>query len=1197
MRGAFRAAAASHHVDTGVSAPGTARPCKGRRTVDAGSRKPLACGVCPRPEPARGPVHTDGTGSGAQDQPSRRVRRRARSLRPYVVPHPLLIEAFRSVPAFRELADALPRAGESVLAEGLAGSSPALLVGALHHVRPERIWLLVASTPDGAEQVATDLEALLGEGAVHLYPQRESLPYEEAEPHVEIGGARVEALEALLGGRTALMVTTTRALQELSPAVDGLADLRLELRVGAEIRLADLSARLEEMGFERVATVEEVGQFALRGGIVDVFGFGTPEPARIEFWGDQVESIRHFDLLSQLSVSSVESIQVLPVDLRPSGDGARGRTAPAGEGAAGGRRSLLDYLPPEAVLVHLTGGATRTELERTWTEVQRLHQAEVQRGTRPDGPEALFLPADTAAARLDRFPQLFVGEGPATGRTLRFRAAPPEAIDRDLARLGETLRAGAARGERTLVLCDNQGQLDRLQELLDELRVRSDVTLALGSVSGGFILADADPPFRVLTDHEIFRRTRRIRRRRRFRGAAALESLAALKPGEYVVHMDHGVGQFRRMERVRVGEEEFETLVIEYAGGELLRVPVHRVDLIERWVSENEEGPAPRVHKIGGKEWTRTKQKTKKAIQEMTAELLELYAAREAEKGYAFASDTRWQREMESAFLFEDTPDQRQATEDVKRDMESPRPMDRLICGDVGYGKTEVAVRAAFKAVQDGKQVAVLVPTTILAEQHLHTFAERLADFPVRIEALSRFRTAKEQAGVLAKLERGEVDVIVGTHRLLSTDVKFHDLGLIVVDEEQRFGVKHKERLKQLRRTVDVLTLTATPIPRTLHFSLLGLRDMTLIQTPPRDRQPIITHVLPWADAVLEDAIRRELDRGGQVFFVHNRVETISVVAKRVGDLVPDARVGVAHGQMKEKELEEVMTRFIEGEVEILVATAIIESGLDVPRANTLIVNRADHFGLSQLYQIRGRVGRSHHRAYCYLLVPDEVSEEAEKRLRVLEHYTELGSGYRIALKDLELRGAGNILGSEQSGFVHAVGFDTYMRLLEETVRQMKGDGKAPALQAADVSVDGVALIPDDYVPDEAQKLHFYRRLAREDDAAQIDALRRELRDRYGPVPVEVETLLATASLRLRGKALGVERILVRPWDVRLNFRTGVVPRMATLQRVLAARQFDVEVRRPIPLSLTLHRRGTEPILATLVDALRELEQDPTATV
>ncbi|HEX5724312.1 MAG TPA: transcription-repair coupling factor [Longimicrobiaceae bacterium] len=1111
------------------------------------------------------------------------------------MPHPLLIDSFQTVPAFRALAGALPRAGESVLASGLAGSAPVLLVAALHRARRERIWVLVAPGPDLAEQAAADLEAVLGEDAVFLYPQRESLPYEEAEPHLEIGGTRVEALEALLSGRAQLLVTTARAVQELSPAVEGLDDLRLEVRVGEEVRLAELAGRLEGMGFERVATVEEVGQFALRGGIVDVFGFGAPEPARIELFGDTVESIRYFDILTQLSVRAVDTLQLLPVDLRPAASEGTGRVRAAPDAAGAERRTLLDYLPPDAVVVHLAGGATLPEMERTWGEVLRLHQAAAQRGDHPEPPERLFLSPAPAAARLAALPQLFVG-GPGRGAPAReapFRIVPPEPIDRDLARLGEVLRGGALRGERTLVLCDNQGQLERLQELLDELKVAYAVELGIGSLAGGFVMADAEPPLRVLTDHEVFRRTRRIRRRRRFRGGAALESVAALKPGDYVVHMDHGVGQFRRMERVRLGEEEFETLVIEYAGGELLRVPVHRVDLVERWVSDADDAAPPRVHRIGGRDWARTRQKTEKAIQEMTAELLELYAARSAEQGFAYAPDTRWQREMESAFLFEDTPDQRQATEDVKRDMESPRPMDRLICGDVGYGKTEVAIRAAFKAVQDGKQVAVLVPTTILAEQHLHTFSERLADFPVRIEALSRFRTAKEQAGVLERLQAGTVDVMIGTHRLLSPDVSFRDLGLIVVDEEQRFGVKHKELLKQLRKTVDVLTLTATPIPRTLHFSLLGLRDMTLIQTPPRDRQPVITHVLPWTDAIIEDAMRRELDRGGQVFFVHNRVETIATIAKRVQDLVPDARVAVAHGQMREKELEAVMTRFLDGEVDVLVATAIIESGLDVPRANTLIVNRADQFGLAQLYQIRGRVGRSHHRAFCYLLIPDEIQEDAEKRLRVLEHYTELGSGYRIALKDLELRGAGNILGAQQSGFVHAVGLDTYLRLLDETIRQLKGDGKEAVRGAADVSVDGAALIPDEYVPDEAQKLHFYRRLAREEAVAGVEGMRRELRDRYGPLPGEVETLLATQALRLLGGELGVERILVRPWDVRLNFRHGVVPRMASLQKALLGRQLGVEVRRPMPLSLTLTRQGTEPILPTLVGALHDLAADP----
>ncbi len=1114
------------------------------------------------------------------------------------MPHPLLIDSFQTVPAFRELAGGLPRAGETVVAQGLAGAAPLVMVAAAHRARRERLWVLVATYPEAAEQATADLEALLGEGAVFLYPQRESLPYEEAEPHLEIGGARVEALEALLSGRAALLVTTARAMQELSPAVEGLDDLRLAIRVGQTVRLPELAETLEGMGFERVATVEEVGQFALRGGIVDVFGFGTPEPARIELFGDEVESIRFFDILSQLSVRAVQELELLPVDLRPAAQGGTPAksAAPSGDGGEGDRRSLLDYLPPETVVVHLAGSATRSELERTWAEVQRLYDAEAKRGTRPEGPERHFLPAMEAAARLAALPQLFVEEagGARTRDVYRFRALPPEPIDRDMTRLGEVLRGGSQRGDQTLVLCDNQGQLERLQELLDELRAARTVELGIGSLSGGFVLADAEPPLRVLTDHEIFRRSRRIRRRRRFRGGAALESVSALKPGDYVVHMDHGIGQFRRMERVRVGEEEFETLVIEYAGGELLRVPVHRVDLIERWVSDSDDAAAaPKVHRIGGKDWSRAKQKTQKAIQEMTAELLELYASRSAEKGFSFSPDTRWQREMESAFLFEDTPDQRQATEDVKRDMESPRPMDRLICGDVGYGKTEIAIRAAFKAVQDGKQVAVLVPTTILAEQHLHTFSERLADFPVRIEALSRFRTAKEQEQVIGRLNLGEVDIVIGTHRLLSPDVVFKDLGLLVIDEEQRFGVKHKEILKQLRKTVDVLTLTATPIPRTLHFSLLGLRDMTLIQTPPRDRQPVITHVLPWTDAIIEDAIRRELDRGGQVFLVHNRVETITAVAQKVQKLVPDAGIGVAHGQMREKELETVMSSFIEGDTDILAATAIVESGLDVPRANTLIVNRADQFGLSQLYQIRGRVGRSHHRAFCYLLIPDEVQEDAEKRLRVLEHYTELGSGYRIALKDLELRGAGNILGGEQSGFVHAVGLDTYLRLLEDTIKQIKGDGKSGPRGLAEVSVDGAALIPDDYVSDEPQKLNFYRRLAREEAVEGVEALRRELRDRYGPIPEEVETLLHTQSLRLLGGVVGVERVLVRPWDVRVNFRRGVVPRMASLQKAFGARQLEVEIRRPLPLSLTLTRHGTEPILPTTVAALKDLAADP----
>ena len=526
---------------------------------------------------------------------------------------------------------------------------------------------------------------------------------------------------------------------------------------------------------------------------------------------------------------------------------------------------------------------------------------------------------------------------------------------------------------------------------------------------------------------------------------------------------------------------------------------------------------------------------------------------------------------------------------DVKKDLESPRPMDRLLVGDVGYGKTEIAVRAAFKAVQSERQVAVLVPTTILADQHARTFTERLADFPIRTAMLSRFQTVKEQQAVLAQLAEGTIDIIIGTHRLLSPDVAFKRLGLIVIDEEHRFGVKHKERLKQLRLETDVLTLTATPIPRTLHMSLAGLRDMTLMQTPPRDRSPVLTYLEPWDDGLIEEGITRELDRGGQVFFVHNRIETIEAIADHVRRIVPRARIEVGHGQMREKDLETIMHRFVNGEVDVLVSTMIVESGLDVPNANTMFVNRADNFGLAQLYQLRGRVGRSHRRAYCYLMVPDHIDEDAERRLRVLEHHTELGAGYRIALKDMEMRGAGNLLGAEQSGFVQAVGFDLYLRLLDETVKAIvRGDG-GPRLVPSEVSVDIPSYLPDEYVLSHEAKLDVYRRLSRITDASEIVALREELRDRFGALPSEAQTMLAVAQLRVVGARLGVDSILVRGADARVNFRDTAAPRMKGLSAVFHEVQFQAEVRRAHPLSLKLTRLGGVPIVDGLVRALTAL--------
>jgi transcription-repair coupling factor (superfamily II helicase) len=674
--------------------------------------------------------------------------------------------------------------------------------------------------------------------------------------------------------------------------------------------------------------------------------------------------------------------------------------------------------------------------------------------------------------------------------------------------------------------------------------------------------------------------------------SAASGAITALKSGDFVVHLEHGVGIYRGLQTIFVGESTVEVAVIEYEGGDRLNVPLYRIDQIERYRAAGEgDGDAapPRLHKLGGKRWAQQRERTRVAIQEMTVELLDLYARRQVASRPPHFPDTAWQRQLESSFLFEDTPDQRKATSDVKLDMEKPRPMDRLLVGDVGYGKTEIAVRAAFKAVQSDRQVAVLVPTTILADQHERTFTERFADFPVRVAALSRFQSPKEQTEILAELAAKKLDIIVGTHRLLSADVRFANLGLIVVDEEHRFGVKHKERLKHLRLETDVLTLTATPIPRTLHLSLAGLRDMTLMQTPPRDRSPVLTFVEPWDEGLIEEGIARELDRGGQVFFVHNRIETIEAIADRIRRVVPRARVAVGHGQMRDRDLEDVMHRFVSGDVDVLVSTMIVESGLDVPNANTMFVNRADYFGLAQLYQLRGRVGRSHRRAYCYLLVPDSVDEDAERRLQVLEHHTELGSGYRVALKDLELRGAGNLLGPEQSGFVQAVGFDMYLRMLDETVRRVVEGGGAPKVTPSDVSLDVPAYLPDEFIPSQDAKLDVYRRLSAVSSAETIEELRAEVRDRFGPLPPPADAFFSTATLRLVGGSLGIDGILVRGDEARVTFRDTAVPRMKGLSAAFHEVQFQAEVRRTHPLSLKLTRVGGSPILDGLVRAFRGL--------
>jgi len=1093
------------------------------------------------------------------------------------MPLDFLLDRFTELSDTRALVERLPPSGTRLAVSGLPGSAPAVLVSALARQLPQRVFVCVAPTATDAERWLADVAALAGETAA-LYPQREALGAEEA--HFEIAGERVETLEALLGARVRILVTTARATAERTGVPAAVAAMRVVLERGAgkgergRESLSDIVRRLGEMGYARVPTVTEVAQFSVRGGILDVYGFGMAAPARVEWWGDEILSLRTFDLDTQRSGEPVERVTVLPVKSEGTGKGE-------GEDL---RRSLLELLPSDAVVVLDQESALGQEVERTWADA--AHHLEVARrlGEEPLAREELFLEPAAWHARLGVFARVAINAGDAA---VRFSLAPPEAVDRDMRRLRQIV-AGAP---PTVILCDNEGQLERLEELLGSDRA----TLAIGALDGGFIL----PGLRILTDHEIFRRARRIRRPRRYRTAAPTAATRALEPGDYVVHLEHGIGIYRGLQTISVGAEggTLEVAVVEYEGGDRLNVPLYRLDQLEAYRAAGDgDAPPPRLHRLGATTWQRQRDKTRTAIRKMAADLLDLYARRQLASGFGFPPDTPWQRELESAFLYEDTPDQRRATEEVKRDLERARPMDRLLVGDVGYGKTEIALRAAFKAVQAGKQVAVLVPTTILAEQHGRTFRERLADYPVRIEVLSRFRGGRESSQVTARLARGEVDIVIATHRLLSADVTFRDLGLLIVDEEHRFGVRHKERLKALKLSVDVLTLTATPIPRTLHLSLAGLRDLTLLETPPKDRSPVLTFIEPWDDALIEEAIARELDRDGQVYFVHNRVETIDTIAERVRALAPArARLAVAHGQLREAELEAVMARFVRADVDVLVSTMIVESGLDVANANTMIVNRADQFGLAQLYQLRGRVGRSHRRAYCYLLVPDLVDADAEERLRVLEHHTDLGSGYRIALRDLELRGAGNLLGGEQSGHVQAVGFDTYLRWLQETVAALKTgkgeEGRGKGI-APEVILDLPAHLSEEYVPDDAARLDLYRRLARAEQPCEIEAVREELRDRFGPLPDAAQRLLLVADLRALGARAGLETVLVRGDEARLTFRRDARVRLAGLTAALDAVQFEAEVRRAVPLSLRLRRLGGEAIGPGLVRALTAVLQD-----
>ncbi len=1057
----------------------------------------------------------------------------------------------RAWQAFEALAKSFVEGEACLRVAGLAGPARALVIAELLQAHPRAAVVVVRSMVD-AHRFTQDLKFF---GAPVLeFPEREPRLWRGGH-HREADAERAVIARRLAAGEPIVVVATPAGLDTPLAAPADFSARTLRIGVGDRLERELLLEAFEAAGYERTDTVVEVGQWSVRGGIVDVFVPSHPSPARLEFFGDDVESIRRFDPSTQRSTDALDELLVLP--LGGPGDDADGVAR------------LLDYLPPAAPAV-LDAPAL---LDDTSEEAPGRRPLREVLGDRPR--VELELVAGTAAERV-----LDTQEVP------RFNG--------HFATLTEALSRWRAEGFTVRIVVADEHQAEHLRQILRDHDAEVPIAAALdapespaivvGECSSGIAISAIG--LVLLTEAEVFGSRRRTLRRPKYQRGAALTAFTDLEVDDLVVHEDHGIGRYLGLRTMSVGDRDGDFLLLEYAEGGRLYVPVERLDLVSKYLGG--DAGAARLDRMGGASWQRVKESVRAALREMAEGLLKLYAQRAVAEGHAFAGDSPWQREFEASFRFEETPDQLRAIQEVKRDMQTSRPMDRLVAGDVGYGKTEVALRAAFKAIADGHQVAVLVPTTVLAQQHWSTFTDRFGSFPATVELLSRFRSPKEQKAVVEGLRHGTVDVVIGTHRLLSKDVGFKNLGLMIIDEEHRFGVAHKERMKQLRASVDVLALTATPIPRTLYMSLSGVRDMSVIETPPLDRLPIETVVRRFSKAVIKEALERELERGGQVFFVHNRVQSLVSMTRFIQELVPQARVIMGHGQMGERELEATMVRFVSGQADILVSTAIVESGLDIPASNTIIINRADRFGLAQLYQLRGRVGRERQQAFCYLLVPADgrVDDQAQRRLRALQELTELGSGFKLALRDLEIRGAGNLLGAEQHGHIAAVGYDLYSKLLAEAVQELRGDPAGVAVEPV-ISVQVEGFLPEEYVPEVNQRLAFYKRLAGAAGAEELADLRAELLDRFGPLPEPAEQLIDIVRIRIEARVLGIERLEAGGGKAVITFspRTAVEPEH--LVAAIQASRGRLRMRREFTLEAVIATAGWAAVRDSLLGVLR----------